>query len=186
MKTELTRDFHLHHIKPRKLGGTDEPDNLVLLHPIDHAIWHLVRYRQLGWQGDLYAAKILMGSLGEDGMPISTHGVNVGELNPMWGRRGELHPGFGKKGPNAGKKIHSDEFKQKQSKRWQENNPGPSMPGDLNPARRPEVREKMSKPRSITPQYPMSCILCRHSVTPQTIKNHYQSRRCQTWAKEIV
>lgn len=71
----LTQGFHWHHIKPRYQGGQDTLDNLVLLHPIDHAIWHLVRYRMNKNPADLHAAKILMGSLGEDGTPINTMGV---------------------------------------------------------------------------------------------------------------
>jgi len=86
MKTKLTQDFHLHHIVPKYKGGADTADNLVVLHPIDHAIWHLVRYRMYNNPADLHAAKILMGSLGDDGMPISTKGIKrpefAGDNNP--------------------------------------------------------------------------------------------------------
>lgn len=75
MKTKFTQDFHSHHIIPRHKGGTNDKSNLVVLHPIDHAITHLVRYRMFGNPADLHAAKILMGGLGSDGMPISTKGI---------------------------------------------------------------------------------------------------------------
>ena len=186
-KTELTKDFHLHHIKPRKLGGSNDADNLILLHPIDHAIIHLVRYKMFKWEGDLNAAKILMGSLGEDGVPINTKGMLSGKNNPMFGKKGELHPMFGKIHPNKGKKIHTDEHKKKVSERVKgKNNPfyGKGFKGDDNPAKRPEVREKMRKPKSVSGQYKMSCIKCRHSTTPQTIKNHYDSNVCKKWSLE--
>jgi len=51
----LLTGFHKHHIVPRYRGGSDAPENLVLLHPIDHAIAHLVRYRMYGDVRDLWA-----------------------------------------------------------------------------------------------------------------------------------
>ena len=32
--------FHVHHIKPKSLGGTDHPTNLIALHPDDHVAIH--------------------------------------------------------------------------------------------------------------------------------------------------
>lgn len=55
----LTKGFHKHHIKPRYAGGDDSPENLVLLHPIDHAIAHLVRYRMFKNVRDKWASNWL-------------------------------------------------------------------------------------------------------------------------------
>ena len=55
----LLSGFHKHHIVPRYRGGSDAPENLVLLHPIDHAIAHLVRYKMYGNVRDLWASNWL-------------------------------------------------------------------------------------------------------------------------------
>ena len=44
----LLDGFHRHHVIPRHLGGSNNPDNLVLLHPYDHAIAHFVRWKMFG------------------------------------------------------------------------------------------------------------------------------------------
>jgi hypothetical protein len=51
----LLQGFHNHHIIPRYKGGDDSPENLVLLHPIDHAIAHLVRFKIYGNPADGWA-----------------------------------------------------------------------------------------------------------------------------------
>ena len=55
----LLKGFHKHHIVPRYQGGSDDESNLVLLHPIDHAIAHLVRYRMFGNVRDKWASNWL-------------------------------------------------------------------------------------------------------------------------------
>jgi len=55
----LLKGFHKHHIIPKYKGGSDSPENLVLLHPIDHAIAHLVRYKMYGNVRDKWASNWL-------------------------------------------------------------------------------------------------------------------------------
>ena len=62
----LLEGFHKHHIVPRYLGGNDSPENLVLLHPYDHAIAHFVRWKMYGTHGDAWAFNRLKGWL-DDG-----------------------------------------------------------------------------------------------------------------------
>jgi hypothetical protein len=62
----LTKGFHKHHIKPRYAGGDDSPENLVLLHPIDHAIAHLVQYKMFGNIRDKWASNWLQGIVDPD------------------------------------------------------------------------------------------------------------------------
>jgi len=56
----LLKGFHKHHIIPKYKGGSDAPENLVLLHPIDHAIAHLVRYKMYGNVRDKWASNWLL------------------------------------------------------------------------------------------------------------------------------
>ena len=55
----ILQGFHRHHIIPKYMGGSDAPENLVLLHPIDHAIAHLVRYKMYKNVRDKWAANWL-------------------------------------------------------------------------------------------------------------------------------
>lgn len=57
--TGLLTGFHKHHVKPRYMGGDNSPENLVLLHPIDHAIIHLVRHKMYGDVRDKWASNWL-------------------------------------------------------------------------------------------------------------------------------
>jgi hypothetical protein len=57
---KLLEGFHNHHIVPRYKGGDDSPENLVLLHPIDHAIAHLVRFKMYGDVRDKWASNWLL------------------------------------------------------------------------------------------------------------------------------
>ena len=78
----LTKGFHKHHIIPRHAGGTDDESNLVTLHPIDHAIWHLVRYKMTKNISDLRSANVLLQHI--DGSAFS-YECNAGENNPNYG-----------------------------------------------------------------------------------------------------
>lgn len=65
----LLQGFHNHHIIPRYKGGTDAPDNLVLLHPIDHAIAHLVRFKIFGNPADGWAYNRIINGLKDELIP---------------------------------------------------------------------------------------------------------------------
>ena len=66
---QLLTGFHKHHIIPRCMGGTDAPENLVLLHPIDHAIAHLVRYKMFGNPADGWAYNRVINGLKDELIP---------------------------------------------------------------------------------------------------------------------
>jgi hypothetical protein len=65
----LLQGFHNHHITPRYKGGTDAPDNLVLLHPIDHAIAHLVRFKIYKNPADGWAYNRIVNGLKDELIP---------------------------------------------------------------------------------------------------------------------
>jgi hypothetical protein len=87
-RNKLTQNFHAHHIVPKHFGGSDRPENLVLLHPIDHAIWHLVRAKMYKSKADYAAAKKIQSHLTQDEtFPVDLSGKN----NPMFGvKRNDL------------------------------------------------------------------------------------------------
>ena len=65
----LLQGFHKHHIIPRYKGGSDAPENLVLLHPIDHAIAHLVRFKIYGNPADGWAYNRIISGLKDELIP---------------------------------------------------------------------------------------------------------------------
>ena len=65
---DLLEGFHKHHILPRHLGGSDDPSNIVLLHPYDHAIAHFVRWKIYKTRGDAWAFNVLKKWLDEGGL----------------------------------------------------------------------------------------------------------------------
>ena len=65
----LLAGFHRHHVIPRYQGGTDAPENLVMLHPIDHAIAHLVRFKLYGNPADGWAYNRVINGLKDELIP---------------------------------------------------------------------------------------------------------------------
>jgi hypothetical protein len=65
----LLEGFHKHHIVPRYKGGGNSPENLVLLHPIDHAILHLVRFKMFKNPADGWAYNRLVVGLKDELIP---------------------------------------------------------------------------------------------------------------------
>lgn len=56
-KWNIPKGYHVHHIKPRCIGGTNEPKNLIALHPDDHVSIHKNR-------GDYWANDKFLNVLG--------------------------------------------------------------------------------------------------------------------------
>ena len=74
---------HWHHIIPKHDGGTDDPSNLTLLTPSEHARAHYERYLEYGIIGDLRSANLLQGRI--DG---ATWGDDrTGDKNPNYGNK---------------------------------------------------------------------------------------------------
>ena len=56
---------HIHHIIPKHMGGTDEPENLIELSIEEHAAAHLELYEKYGSRHDLWAYNYLSGNTKE-------------------------------------------------------------------------------------------------------------------------
>ena len=104
-KNELLNGFHKHHIIPKHLGGTDDPSNLVLLHPYDHAIVHFVRWKMFNSYGDAWAFNKLKGWLDDGAMTVK--GMKHSNLTKQK---------IGKASTLRIRKPHSEETKAKISK----------------------------------------------------------------------
>ena len=77
---------HIHHIIPRYLGGTDEPDNLIELTVEEHAEAHRKLYEQHGnWQ-DKVAWQGLAGLVGHDDIMREMWNARKGKKNPYYGK----------------------------------------------------------------------------------------------------
>lgn len=55
--------FHNHHIKPKHVGGTDNPSNLCKVNKKLHALLHKILYNEYGNLFDLYAFQLLNGEI---------------------------------------------------------------------------------------------------------------------------
>lgn len=102
IKSDLLEGFHKHHIIPRHLGGTDDPSNLVLLHPYDHAIAHFVRWKIFKTDGDAWAFNKLKAWL-DDGA-LTVKGMRHSE---------EVKRVIGHHSANRPRKPHTEETKAK-------------------------------------------------------------------------
>jgi hypothetical protein len=67
----LLLGFHKHHIIPKYMGGTNSSENLVLLHPMDHAIAHLVRHKIYKNPADAWAFNRIVSGLKADLVPYA-------------------------------------------------------------------------------------------------------------------
>lgn len=73
---------HIHHIIPRHMGGTDDPENLIELTREEHAMAHLKLYEEYGKKEDLGAYYLLSGQTDEAAKISSSLGGAVqGKIN---------------------------------------------------------------------------------------------------------
>ena len=134
--------YHVHHIVPKHMGGTDDPSNLVKLTVEDHAKAHLELYEEYGHIQDLWAYKGLTGQMTKEEMRIEAVKLaNTGRkqtaehIAKRTASRMKTNPT-----PTLGKKLGpaSEERKRKVS---EANKGRPSW--HIGKKRSPETREKM-------------------------------------------
>tara|TARA_Y100000817_G_C16535792_1_gene402168 strand:+ start:79 stop:573 length:495 start_codon:yes stop_codon:yes gene_type:complete len=92
-----TNMTHIHHIIPKYMGGTDDPENLYECSVEEHAELHFAAYLEQGRWQDYYAAMGLAGIIGKEeivraaqayGGTISTQNRRsyAGDSNPFYGK----------------------------------------------------------------------------------------------------
>jgi hypothetical protein len=129
----ITMITHKHHIVPKHMGGSDDPDNLIELTIEEHAEAHRMLYEKYGKVQDKLAWQGLSGLLSnQELVETLLSETKKGPNNPMWGKpapnRGIKRPGIGgrKKGTKwskeerqAKEQMHiSTEHREKMSKVW--------------------------------------------------------------------
>ena len=103
--------YHIHHIIPKHMGGTDDPSNLIRLTVEEHAEAHLKLYKEHGNKFDYIAYMVLSKQMGhEEANYLKTCGPKnwseegLQKLSRLAKeRKGEKNPFYGKK--------HSEETK---------------------------------------------------------------------------
>lgn len=90
---------HKHHIIPKHMGGTDDPENLISLTPLEHAKAHRELYEKYGKMGDYLAWKGLEGFIGKEeiiSILMRENGKKIGH-RMMMEERGIFEPGIKEK-----------------------------------------------------------------------------------------
>ena len=77
---------HTHHIIPRHMGGTDDPDNLIELTIEEHAEAHRLLYEKYGHWQDKVAWQGLLGLIGHEDIMREMYDSRKGSNNAMYGK----------------------------------------------------------------------------------------------------
>lgn len=81
--------YHIHHIVPRHMGGTDESSNLIKLTVKDHAEAHRKLWEEYGNEYDLIAWKCLSGQIDSmEATVLATKVANTGKTPWNKGKKG--------------------------------------------------------------------------------------------------
>lgn len=56
-------ELHKHHIVPKHMGGTDDPENIIMVDRIEHSKLHYELYLKYGKKEDLCASYMLKGDM---------------------------------------------------------------------------------------------------------------------------
>jgi len=86
--------YHKHHIIPRHMGGTDDPDNLVEVTVDQHALLHKQLWEDLGQWEDYVAWKAISGTIDKQEIITLKNKLMIKERN---GFHGKSNPFYGKK-----------------------------------------------------------------------------------------
>ena len=131
--------MHKHHIIPKHMGGTDDPDNIIVLSVKEHAIAHAKLYLEHGNIENYLAYKGLRKQIGKE--EIFRERSRIGGLNNKGKPKSKDHSSKISKANKNNPKLqipHTEERKQNISK---------SMKGNKNSFNHssPEFKKKQSE-----------------------------------------
>jgi hypothetical protein len=150
--------YHVHHIVPKHIGGTNEPSNLVRLSVKEHAEVHKLLWEEHGRWQDYCAWKSLSGQITcSEATKMAQSLANKGKNNPNFGKTGNKNPNYknrGKDSPLYGKKQSKETSNKKRLSlvgRSFEDLHGKEKSEEIkNKLRKPKTEEhkkKLSKPK---------------------------------------
>ena len=94
--------MHVHHIKPKHAGGTDDPSNLLKCNIAMHAFLHELRYKETGDILDKIAAAALRGQIGKEEAQYRA----ANEMSNRWKRENpEKHREISREGNLAAQQV---------------------------------------------------------------------------------
>lgn len=149
---------HIHHIIPKHMGGSNDPDNLIELTIEDHAEAHRVLWEEYGKWQDFLAWKALSGQIESDDIRR--------ELTRLtWLGRKHTEETKAKIKAARALQVCSDETRQKMSKARK----GKAITWDLK-NNTPEANSKRSATQSGKPKPKLTCPHCGKEGGAPTMK----------------
>lgn len=111
IETGIKKSTHKHHIIPKHMGGTDDPNNLIELTAEEHAEAHRILYEKYGKWQDRIAWQSLSGLIGKEDIQAEKARASILSRNRS---AEEWKKGWQTRRKN-GKDRPSEETKKKQS-----------------------------------------------------------------------
>lgn len=155
--------IHRHHIIPRHMGGTDDPDNIIELTVEEHALAHKELYEKYGKEEDRIAWLGLSGQIGKEEIIHykSTLGALKANANGAHLKGNAIHVERMKNDPEYNAEVRRKQSKPKSNT---ENYKGPKSE---------EHRENMRKAALKRERFP--CSKCGKGFTKANLNKHEKS-----------
>lgn len=170
----------IHHIIPKKMGGSNDKENLIALTPREHFIVHLLltkmtkgldkKYMFHALNLMAYTRKVKLTSITYSYIKENYSKENSGYKNIIFGKIGENHPAFGYKHTQEHKKYISNKLKGRKHKEESIKKMSDKAKGRKISE---ETKNKISKANKGSNNFMFGRI---HSIqTKQKMKNHHWS-----------
>lgn len=147
--------FERHHIKPRCLGGGDEPENIIRLTVEDHIHAHILLAKIHGgrlWGAVIFMTKRSVGCGRKSRVPTKEELRAAAFGKRMFAKwnRGENHPGFGKRmsAEARAKMSAAQKLRAERGEHTFQKNPG-LISGDNHWTKKPDMQERREELRPV-------------------------------------